>query len=109
MVNIVACTIEGAGIGDTKALFKRQRYPHKVCALCDRPCPGKRIWKEVFGNKCRICEFLLGIDGILGGRFPDYEIRAIHLVVPGTTVPVVGPLEVENARALHVKRDVEFV
>ncbi|MBA7682038.1 hypothetical protein ES703_90384 [subsurface metagenome] len=99
MVDIIACTIKGARVGDTKTLFKRQRYPHQVRALRGRPGPGEWFGKEGFGDICSICEFFLGVDRVAGGGFLNYKILAVYLVVPGTTMPVISPLEVEDTRA----------
>ena len=106
VVDVIPRAVEGARITHAERLLEADRHPHQVCALGLGPGEGQRR-----GEQRRRLEDRTGygMERIRRTVLSHEVVGAVHLVVPGTAVPVVVAGEIENAGALDVERDVVVV
>ena len=106
MIDVIAGSVKSAGISHSERLREADGHPTEIGALGFGPRPRQRFGERSFGKKHRA---LRGVQRIGRAGLLDDAIAAIHLVVPGTTVPVVVADEVEDAGRFDVQRDIEIV
>ena len=106
MINEIAGSVAGARVGEAQGFFKRNWRPIEIGAFGGRPSPGEGLREEVFREEQGILDRMIRIRG---AGFLNQAIRAVHFVVPRTSVPMVATDKIQYPAPGYVQRDVEIV
>src|ERR1022692_668958 len=106
VIDVVAGSIVGPGVGHLKAALKRDRSPDQVSSPGCRPGLIQRTGERACREKNGIVDRMQWVGR---GALPDQVVLSIDHVVPGASVPMVVATEYEEPRPFQIQGHVEVV